>query len=185
MLFRSPSHDSTLVFSVSAEDLNSWRDARGRCLELLDGAGVRQSMYVGLESAGIVPLSIALFDLKSVRSLVLIDPETRPSPSFRDRVIGGIEEYLPLGLPFRGSTPGFDCKPFLQRVRCPVLLVGTPQASDYQVSQKAVFARELPTAWGVAIGNRQDVAEIVRLISEFQDVPAKCPQRRVSSVGGL
>ena len=95
-------------------------------------------------------------------------------------MIGKIEQYLPLGLPFRTLNSGFDCKPFLQRIRCPVMLLSSREAGLYLKSEFQVFLKELPSAWGQVLTSEKQhadySAEVARLIQEFQDIPAKCPQ---------
>ena len=157
-----------------------WKQARDEVRKLFTELSIRQATYVAIAQASNIALALALQELKSIRSLILIDPQTRPIPSWGDQMIGKIEQYLPLGLPFRTLNSGFDCKPFLQRIRCPVMLLSSKEAGLYQKSEFQVFLRELPSAWGHELVseklNADYPVEVARLIQEFQDIPTKCPQ---------
>ena len=70
---------------------------------------------------------------------MLVDATTRPHPSTWTRLITRIESLLPIGLPLRSSDVVFNGKPFLQRIRCPVLVLSTAQATPYQMAEAKVL----------------------------------------------
>lgn len=170
-------HAKVLIFCCSTVTANNWQVLGLELKQQLDALAVRQTSLVGLGAASALVQYLGLSEVKLVRSLVLVDAACRPHPSWRDRLIDRIETSLPLGLPFRSSTEGFDSKPFLQRLRCPVLLVLTGLAVPFVRQQAVEMAGTLPTAWVVELPQTAPETELARLIEEFQDVPVKCPQK--------
>jgi hypothetical protein len=94
---------------------------------------------------------------------------------------------LPLGLPLRRVVRGFDSRPFLQRIRCPVLVVSTADDSLEERRDAATMARRMPTAWQMTLqgrnklsvdgGSDERTAEFAQLVVEFSEVPARAPQK--------
>jgi pimeloyl-ACP methyl ester carboxylesterase len=143
--------------------------------------GLRQASFVAISAAATLVQSLALRDLRLVRTLALIDATTRPHPGWWQRTIDRLERIFPLGLPVRLRTDGFDAKPYLQRIRCPVLIVATHGTSAYVKKEATVFAAGLPTAWEVRLRAGQTLADLTSIILDFQDIPARCPQKAASS----
>ncbi len=184
-----------LLESPVVSDAN-WELLTDSILELLQTASIRHCSFVSFGACGALVQAVALRSLRLARTIVLVDACTRAHPSQFSRLIDQIESRLPLGLPLRLSSNGFDAKPFLQRIRCPVLVVISPYATPHERAQAAVLEAGLPTAWmlslspgNVAPGNvapdnaapdnaAQDLSQVV---AEFQDVPAKCPQKRAAA----
>lgn len=165
-----------LVQTVLIDDAN-WQDIAQEFRKYLTEKGVRQASFVCLGAASAIVLDLALRDLKQVRSMVLVDACTRPHPTLLRRIVDRIEAYLPLGLPLRSRDQGFDAKSFLQRLRCPILVVTTERAGSYIRSQAGVFMAGLPTAWSVSFDQSQGAAKALKeAVLGFQQVPAKCPQ---------
>ncbi len=174
--------EKSRVIVISSPTVNStnWKGLSQKLLQQLDQLAVRQASLVGFGSASSLAQYLALSEIKLVRSLVLIDATCRPHPNWRDRLIDRLEGALPLGLPFRSSTEGFDSKPFLQRVRCPVLLALTKDADIFVRSQVAEMEKVLPTAWMIELDRANQSAHLSKLVEEFQDVPVKCPQKNLA-----
>ncbi len=149
-------------------------------LKKLSELKVRQASYVGFGAASSLVQSVALMDLKMVRTMVLVDATTRPHPSMLLRWIDKIERSLPLGLPWRLDNDGFDSKPFLHRLRCPVLVCCTSVASDFEKAESELLEHGLPTAWRVDLSPGKEGDELGDLCAKFYDVPAKCPQKGVN-----
>jgi pimeloyl-ACP methyl ester carboxylesterase len=169
-----------IIISCSLVNSTNWKILSQKLLEKLDQLAVRQASLVGFGSASSLAQYLALTEIKLVRSLVLINATCRPHPNWRDRLIDRLEGALPLGLPFRSSTEGFDSKPFLQRVRCPVLLAVTIDADLFIRSQVAEMEKVLPTAWMIALDSANQSAHLAKLVEEFQEVPVKCPQKNLA-----
>ncbi|MCB0353628.1 MAG: hypothetical protein KDD64_08895 [Bdellovibrionales bacterium] len=115
--------------------------------------------------------------LARCRTLCLVDGVTKPSPGFRERVFEKLEQSLPLGLPFRAPKAKFYATSLLQRLRCPTLVVVTPGASQYEVEESRVLLHRLPIAWGELLGATVDFEAFARRVVDFQQVPAKRPQK--------
>ena len=164
-----------LVECDSVGDTN-WKGLSSQLSALMPQLSIRQSSFLSFGSACSVVLAMALNDLKIVRTLIFVDGETRPHPSLWQRAIDRIERALPLGLPMRSGIEGFDAKPLLQRLRCPALIVTSPDASVHSKAEAAVFAVGLPTAFEYKLSSSSYAEELSDLVVSFQDVPAKCPQ---------
>lgn len=165
-----------LVRSSPITDSN-WSDVTRAFREFLDKNSIRQASFVSFAAASSIVLNLCLTELKLARSVVLVDACTRPHPGWFDLLADRIENFLPLGLPLRSNSRGFDAKSFLQRIRCPVLTVLSRGAGPYVRSQASVFADGLPTGWSAELSGGDQVAELNRHVLNFQKVPAKCPQK--------
>jgi hypothetical protein len=169
-----------LVYRSQSVDGSNWNNLSQALRASLAEQSVRQASLVAMGSASALIQNIGLEDVKLVRSLVIIDGTCRPHPNWKDRLIDRIESSLPLGLPFRGSTEGFDSKPYLQRLRCPILLVLTSLATEFVRDQAVGMAGRLPTSWLVDLAANSEPNKLGELVENFQDVPVKCPQKRVA-----
>lgn len=143
-------------------------------LQHLDLLGIRTANFIGIGSVGTAAIALALREIKKVRRLVLIDTPVRPQSSLRDDIFSWIENKLPLGLPFRKEARGFDARSYLQRVRCPTIIITTPDADDDLKKQAQEESRALATAWFKEISSAQEFRSV---LEEFMLVPAKRPQK--------
>lgn len=142
---------------------------------------IRQASFICFAATSSIVLNLTLHDLKQVRSLILVDACTRPHPTWGQAMIDRVERFLPLGLPLRSKDSGFDAKSFLQRLRCPILIVTTQRAGQYINGEAEIFKYGLPTAWAVVLGPQNEARELTEAVLEFQKVPAKCPQKSAPS----
>ena len=142
-----------------------------------DEEKIRQASIVAFGSASAIAQHLSLLSQKRVRSLILVDAETRPHPGAWSRVTDWLEKNLPLGLPLRSNSEAFDGKPFLQRIRCPVMVVTSPEADSYTLSEAETLLERLPISWGSKLSENNSADELARLAVEFQDIRAKCPQK--------
>lgn len=170
-----------LLVECDAVRAGNWQALVRGLVDMLQERGIRQASFVGFGAGSALVQDLALRELKLVRTLVLVDAETRPHATRFDRIIDRLEEFFPLGLPLRARGRWFDVRPFLHRVRCPTLVVTTPQASPHTRAEAAIFARHLPTGWGIELQPEGEAAELCGHLLRFQDVSAKCPQRRVAA----
>lgn len=172
-----------LVKIPKVTDYN-WGTISESLRSVVSNCGVRQASFVAFAGAASVVMNLALLEIKLVRTLVLIDASTRPHPRFIDRIIDRIEQVLPLGLPLRSSGKGFDAKSFLQRLRCPVLVVISRLADHFIIREAEVFRKSLPSGWVVKLNcdNKSSCEsdDLGRLVVDFQQIPAKCPQKNVA-----
>ncbi|NBO19860.1 MAG: hypothetical protein EBV03_11700, partial [Proteobacteria bacterium] len=131
---------------------HNWEGLTTELLALLSEKTVRHAAFISFGACGALVQALALQALKMVRTIVLVDASTRAHPSRISRLVDRVEQWLPLGLPLRLAQSGFDAKPFLQRIRCPVLVVSSPAGSAYERSEAAVLEAGLPTAWMASLG---------------------------------
>ncbi|MBN8549251.1 MAG: hypothetical protein J0M12_08060 [Deltaproteobacteria bacterium] len=171
-----------LLRSPRISDTN-WRELTELLQSKLKELSIRQASFVGFGAAGALVQNLCLADLKMVRTVAFVDAASRAHASFFSRCVERVERSLPLGLPLRRRAQGFDSKPYLQRIRCPALVITTPLADAYIRAQAEVLEMKLPTSWRLEVSGTEDVSELSRYILEFQEVPARCPQKNVSSVG--
>ncbi len=160
---------------------DTWESLSESLAELMAQLGMRQASVIGFGAGATLAQNLALDQPKLVRTLAVIDSSTRPHPSRWERFIDRIEERLPFGLPLRLGTKGFNIKSYVHRLRCPLLVVGTRKASSFIKGELKSLASLAPTAWEVVIADESPEREAESLTSTilaFQDVPAKCPQKR-------
>jgi hypothetical protein len=156
---------------------SNWEQLSESFDSLLNLLGVRQATFVAFGAASILIQSLALTHLKGVRSIILVNGASRAHPGIGLRIADKIERSLPLGLPLRMRSSAFDSKPFLHRIRCPVLIVTTMTATPYEISQAEILNRGLPTAWRMTLDSGREEDHLRELIESFQEVQAKCPQK--------
>jgi pimeloyl-ACP methyl ester carboxylesterase len=164
----------TLLLEMPVIRHDSWKELSRSLTEVLKQHQVKHASFLAFGAAGTLVQAAALELPKLVRTVVFVHPATRSHPSLRMRLIDRVERALPLGLPLRSGGEAFDGMPFLQRIRCPVLLVLSSGASAYDRTQGEIMAAGLPTAWIVEL-DRMD--RLGQLLDEFQQVAVKCPQK--------
>ncbi|MEZ4753652.1 MAG: hypothetical protein R3A13_05000 [Bdellovibrionota bacterium] len=159
----------------------NWKQITEALEACIDEAKIRQSSIVAFGSASTIAQHLSLLSQKRVRSLILVDAETRPHPGVWSRCVDWLEKQLPLGLPLRSKSEAFDGKPFLQRLRCPVMIVTSPEADAHSLAEANILLERLPISWKSELSFDNSINELVELAVEFQDVKAKCPQKAKSN----
>ncbi|MCB0317120.1 MAG: hypothetical protein KDD56_00080 [Bdellovibrionales bacterium] len=166
-----------LRIEINTVNENNWELLTGEVEKCLDAESVKQTSIVAFGSASTIAQHFTLLNQKKIRSLILVDAETRPHPGRVTKIIDWLENKLPLGLPLRSNSNAFDGKPFLQRIRCPVMIVLSPDANSYLLSESESLLEKLPISWKSVLKAKNGAEELALLASEFQDVRAKCPQK--------
>jgi len=166
-----------LHYEVASFSAVQWILASDEFIQLMSKTGVRQCSILAFGSCSTLAQIYSLSNLRSIRTLVLVDSVPRPYPGLLERVSDRLEKLLPLGLPMRGSSKGFLGSAFLQRIRCPSLLILSPAANSYATEQFEQMLEGLPTAWGVKMESWGEFGQIINAVLEFQQVPARCPQK--------
>ncbi len=145
---------------------------------------LKRITLVASEDGANVAQALCLLDPKLFRRAVLIDPRSRVHPTFMEQFIDKVESYLPVGLPFRASGRGFNSRPFLHRIRCPILVLISKTASLFSQSESEYIAKKIPNCYlvkletAVSISDGSSFAdEILKLLSEFQETSPKRPQK--------
>jgi hypothetical protein len=161
------------IFSSSKVTTENYQEITKQFEKALQDNRFRHVSLVAWGGVTTILVSLALINHKLIRTLILIDPSSRAHPSRLEKIIDKLEERLPLGLPLRKIAKGFDCRPFLQRVRSPTLVINSNFASDYLKSEAQLFASRIPTAWKL---NFSELSVLAEYIDKFQEIPAKCPQ---------
>lgn len=158
----------------------SWSALTEALTQMMNEQKVRVASFVAFGACTTLLQNLCLRDLRLVRTAIFVDPEVRPHPTVVEQVLDRLERMLPLGLPLRVRTRGFDGRSFLQRIRCPALVVRC-SSSAHAGAQAALLARGLPTAWFSdlsAFGGVQ-AAEVASKVCAFQEMPARCPQKNL------
>ncbi|RMG41379.1 MAG: alpha/beta hydrolase [Candidatus Dadabacteria bacterium] len=172
-----PAVTRTLLLETERVNNQNWYQLTEGLEQVLKEKKIRQASFVALGNTCSLVQNLSLTHPRKVRTLVLIDGATRPAPGIYTRLINWCEQSLPLGLPFRSHMRGFDGRPFLQRIRVPVLIVTTERANDFERSEAEIMARHLPTCWYVNLDFSGDCKQEVSTILDFEKVPARCPQK--------
>lgn len=145
--------------------------------------GVKRATVFGIGAGSTVAQSLAIFWPRIVRRLVLLDATTRLKPKIGTRIIDKLERFLPLGLPLRQLSINFDSRPFLHRVRCPALILLSPDAGQYLYAQARYLSAKIPNSWLVRLSKRHSASqlelsdELQAYLSEFLSVQVKRPQK--------
>jgi hypothetical protein len=169
-----------LVLSCEAITAKNWKVIADQFCSTIKEKKVRQASYVCFGSTANIVEDQLLTEPKSVRTLVIVDSPSRPHPTSWDRLVDRMEQMLPLGLPLRLGSSGFNVRAFLHRIRCPLLVVTTPFAGTFLHGDAAVVAKSAPTAWRISLTEQElQQGSLSETILKFQDTPAKCPQKNV------
>lgn len=153
--------------------------------------GVKWATVLGIGAGATVAQSLSIFWPRIVRRLVILDATTRLKPGIGTRIIDKLERFLPLGLPLRQLSINFDSRPFLHRVRCPTLLLLSPDASQYLYAQARYLSAKIPNSWLVRLSQHHHASELELstelqgYISEFMDVQVKRPQKAQKSEAAI
>ncbi|MBX7143789.1 MAG: hypothetical protein K1X79_05010 [Oligoflexia bacterium] len=174
-----------IVVRCPRVDDNNWPDLSADLLALLQTLEVRQASLVAAAAATALAQNLALIQPKLVRTLVLVDPVVRPHQTFFARIADRIEQILPLGLPLRVASRAFDVRPHLQRLRCPVLVVLSATHTRESQLNADLIAQRLPTGWVLQLSQSEFNSTFPEILLEFQDVPARCPQKGLRSSAAL
>jgi pimeloyl-ACP methyl ester carboxylesterase len=164
---------------ISAE---SWKSLAISFEQLLATLAIRQASFIGIAAGATLVQNVALENPRAVRTLVIVDASLRPHPTRIERILDGLEQRLPFGLPLRLGSKGFNVRAFAHRLRCPMLLVSTRRASSFVSHELRVLGTVAPTAWHVQLSAESDVGEaqeMCDLLLAFQETPAKCPQKNL------
>jgi pimeloyl-ACP methyl ester carboxylesterase len=171
-----------IVIQSEAITAESWRSLALSFEQTLVSLSIRQASFIGVAAGATLVQNIALENPRVVRTLVIVDASLRPHPTRAERVLDGIEQSLPFGLPLRLGSKGFNVRAFAHRLRCPMLLVSTRRASSFVSHELRVLGTVAPTAWFVQLSStteQGEAQELCDLILTFQDTPAKCPQKNL------
>jgi pimeloyl-ACP methyl ester carboxylesterase len=172
----------TIVIESAPVTGESWRSLAAEFEAALAAAKVRQASFVGIGAGATLVQNLALDTPKIVRTLVIVDASLRAHPSRWERIVDAVEAKLPFGLPLRLGSKSFNVRAFAHRLRCPMLLVSSQQASRFISNELRDLGKVAPTAWYVqlhATSREDEAAELGDLVLQFHDTPAKCPQKNI------
>ena len=168
----------SILIKLPTITADNWQQQTAEMLNLIAERKMKQISLVCWGAASSVGLNLCLLSPKLVRSIILVDAALRPRSTTLTRLADYLEQFLPLGLPLRLRSKDFDARSLLQRVRAPSLVVSTQQAGEFLRNQAHTFSARLPTAWGLNLNNSAGASEeLVTAILEFQNVPARAPQK--------
>lgn len=156
----------------------NWQAVSEEVAQFISAQRLKQVSLAAFGGATAIAQNLCLRHPRLVRSLVLFDVCTRPGADLITRWIDWLEEKLPMGLPFRSRINGFDGRPFLQRLRCPVLVVSSVLAGESEREQARLIAEGMPTAWYFQLDTGpQETENLRRCLFDFEQIPARCPQK--------
>ncbi len=172
------------VFRISSSTISTetWHSLSEQLFQALSQTGVRQFSVVAFGDTSTLAQTLYLKEPKLIRAMILIDATYRPHPTSFEKIIDWLESKFPLGLPLRSEGNQFNSLSHLQRIRCPVLIINSKFASAFNIEQSKQASIRMPTSWHIQLDDMQDLANIVL---QFQDTPAKCPQKRKANLDTL
>ena len=155
-------------------------------LEEIQKQGLKRITLIGIENGASLVQALSILDPRLFRRAILVDPTSRVSPSFITKCIDWIENFLPVGLPFRAITKDFDSRPFLHRIRCPIMVVQSATQSIYHQIESNYIASKIPNCYQVkAVDNVYNEqtncfsSEFQKYLAQFQESPVKRPQKNL------
>jgi len=172
-----------LVVKSPSVDSTSWAPLSASLGALIQERSIRQASYLCFGAGATLAQNLALDEPKVVRSLVVVDATPRPHPTKFETFVDKVEARLPMGLPLRLGSTGFNVRSYLHRVRCPLLVITTRRASAFVRSESVIVASEAPTAWRMEVTESnpgEEAAVIADAVVNFQETPVKCPQKNLS-----
>jgi hypothetical protein len=170
----------SIVLRSAPVNSTNWSECTSALQQTLKDLSVRQGSFICFGAGATLVQNLVLGEPKSVRSLVLIDSSSRPHPTMMERCVDRVESLLPLGLPLRLGSGGFNVRSYLHRMRCPILVVTTQRAGAFLQDDANTVAACAPTAWRIMLGTREAEEQLLsEAILNFQDTPAKCPQKNL------
>ena len=171
--------DGRRVITIRLPLLNAgnWAKGAAEFRDCIEARGLRHIHLIAFGVATVAAQCFCLGETKSARSLVLVDGLSRFAQLSWQRMMDTIEAALPLGLPWRNPRGVFDSRAWLQRIRCPVLLLSTPLADAFLRDEQRLFSASLPTSWRHELRGDDWQDALAGVIEDFLDVPAKCPQK--------
>lgn len=169
--------ENLIILTFNQEAPDSWKKCSEEIRAYFQDKKIRQISCLSFSSTVSVAVNLYLSDLKLFRSIAFLNPHSRSNKSFGQRLIDKLESKLPMGLPFRFKTEAFDCKPFLQRIRCPILIISNKNSSDYRKDEVEEFLERVPTAYIFNQDSDANLSELINAIETFKLVPYKCPQK--------
>lgn len=173
---------NVLLVDLPAVRGENWRELTSALLEEVAAPRrLRQISVIGFGGAAAIAQNLVLREAKLVRSLVLVDARTRAPLKLAGRALAALERRLPFGLPLRERGPRFNVRPFLQRLRCPALVVTTAEDAA-SVCEARVLHERLPVSWRAHCA---EPAALCAALRSFQEIPAKRPQKNVRRVKSL
>lgn len=172
-LIKSAAEGRVVWLECSAVTDESWAHLAERALVIWKERKLKQARVVGLGAAAVLAQKIALEDPKEIRNLAIIDGAPVAKQGWWQRTLSKLDELSPFGLPFRVTGKGFDARPFLHRLRCPVLLVEYLGGGELKLLERLI-----PTAGFLSLSAvPQKVAALCDAVQKHQSVPAKFPMR--------
>ncbi len=159
---------------------DNWKAMSVEAFQLLSESRVRSASLVGFSDAATLVQNFCLEHPKFVRTAIYVNACSRPHPGKLQRFLDRVERAMPLGLPLRLRSEAFDSKPYLQRLRCPSLVLTTASATEFEKAQAQLFVEHMPTAWRKDLDSKGAEQQLANLVLEFQQVPVKCPQKNIS-----
>lgn len=171
-----------IILGLPGINIENWKDYSNEIKSYFFDKKIKQCTCLTFSETTSVVINLYLEEQKLFRSIALVNPHTRPGKSFFQKLIDKFEAKLPMGLPFRFKTRAFDCKPFLQRLRCPILVVKVKSLSSFNEEETNCFLNRVPTAYKSDLNDLNSFNKLVKSLKELRSAPPKCPQKNLDKV---
>lgn len=155
-------------------------------LQQLEMNGLKRITLIGINEGASVVQALTILSPRLFRKAILINPESRIRPSLFTTVIDRIESFLPVGLPFKASNKNFNSRPFLHRIRCPVLVLTTNEATYFNMLESSYIASKIPNCYIISLkkplftdSSISFSNEFLSLVKDFNESPVKRPQKNL------
>lgn len=155
-----------------------WQRVIASIEEQLVRLKIRLCTVMGIGEGTVVAQYLAITHPKICQSLVLVDPVFQLSATLLGRFTSWVEAVLPLGLPLRIGSDQFVSAPFLHRIRCPTLVLVSPEVSAVAGREMVAMARRIPNAWYQVLNIEGREEQYRDLIQSFLLVRNRHPMRR-------
>lgn len=160
------------------------------CYDLCEVLGIKSVNLLAVGKAAQVAIEIALHIPRTLRRLILLDPEAPIPLSSGMRLLLVAESVLPKQFSIKNLENLIDFRSSLHRVRCPTAVLWSHQEvkSKRAVISKYLWEDKFPNVWCrelfVASNGSGDAlsAKAGEEILQFLQVPLKMSQKRLTNV---
>lgn len=146
---------------------------------------LRRITLLGFGAGALLAQAYIIAKPKLVRRAVFVNPISRREPRSGEKLWNVLDRLFPAGLPLRPLKD--DLRSALHRVRCPVLILTTPEAVPFVREEAAFISRAVPNAWKRELTLPQESGKLIateemsEAIAEFLEVPTKRPWKNLGA----
>ena len=151
----------------------------------LEKVGGKRISIISFGSGSALAKCLSLLEPRLIRRIAMIDPEARIKPGIITKIIDEIEKFLPVGLPLRSLSKTFDSRPFLHRLRSPILVARSDRFNLFLDNEADYISKKIPNCYYVKFETdlliNNSLSEELRLVlDQFLNTAVKRPQKNLS-----